>query len=92
MKCDNCGSTNIETDLSKGSTHCLNCGTVADDFNIVSDVAFDNTKVVGTFIAEHQNGSAFIKNKHGNFIGDSRQSRIKKAHQEIVSIGEKLCK
>ena len=89
MKCKECNSTFIETDYNKGSTYCLNCNVVCDEINIVSDVCFDNTKVIGTFVSDNQHSSS-LKNKHGNYICDSRQSRINKANQEIICIAEKL--
>ena len=92
MNCSNCDSPNIETDHSKGSSICLNCGFVTDEGNIVADVSFDNTKVVGTFVSNFQNGPLFLKNKHYNYFYDSRQSRINNANQEIINIADKLCK
>ena len=92
MKCINCGSDSIEVDHSKGSSYCTSCGFVAEEDHVVSDVAFDNTKVMGTFVNDFQNGPSFLKNRHGNFICDSRQYRINKANQEIQNIAEKLSK
>ena len=92
MKCNHCGSKNIETDCAKGSSYCLGCGFVVDEVNIVSDITFDNTKVVGTFVSNLQGGSSFLKNKHGNYICDSKHSRMNKAYQEISNIADKLSK
>ena len=90
MKCSNCHRNTLEVDGSRGNTVCRSCGFVNDETNIVADISFDNTKAIGTFVSEAQGGQTFLKNRHGNYIGDSRQSRINKAYQEIVSIGEKL--
>lgn len=92
MKCANCGLSCIEADFTKGSSHCINCGFVAEEDNMVADVSFENTKVMGTFVTDYQTGPSFLKNRHGNYICDSRQYRITKAYQEIHSIAEKLSK
>ena len=92
MKCIYCNQYKVEVDHVRGNTICTGCGLVNDETNIVADISFDNTKVMGTFVSDAQIGQSFLKNRHGNYIGDSRHSRITKANQEIVSIGEKLSK
>ncbi len=92
MKCSNCGSNKIEIDYTKGNSYCTDCGLVTEEDHVVSDVAFDNTKVVGTFVTDHQAGNSYLRNKHGNYICDSRQHRINKANQEIQLIADKLSK
>lgn len=92
MKCNNCGSRSIEIDYTKGNSFCIDCGYVAEEDHVVAEVTFDNTKVVGTFISDNQSGPSFLKNRHGNYICDSRQYRLNKAYQEIQSIAEKLSK
>jgi transcription factor IIIB subunit 2 len=90
MRCSSCGSTNIETDYTKGNSYCTTCGVIADEDHVISDVAFDNTKVIGTFVSDHRNGTSYLRNKHGSYICDSRQHRINKAYQEIQTIADKL--
>jgi transcription initiation factor TFIIIB Brf1 subunit/transcription initiation factor TFIIB len=92
MQCAKCRSFNIEVDFTKGNSYCTNCGLISDDQHVVSDVAFENTKAVGSFIADNQIGPSFLKNRHGNYICDSRQYRINKAYQEIQNIAQKLSK
>jgi transcription initiation factor TFIIIB Brf1 subunit/transcription initiation factor TFIIB len=92
MKCSNCNSRSIEVDETKGNSYCTNCGFVADEHHVVSNVAFENTKVVGTFVSGNHEGPSFLRNRHGNYICDSRQYRINKAFQEIQTIAEKLSK
>ena len=92
MKCSNCKSTKLETDTAKGNTYCSKCGLVSEEVNIVSDINFDNTKVVGKFVNDYHSGPSGLKNKHGHLLTDSRQTRINNANKKIVNIAEKLCK
>ena len=50
MSCRNCSSTNIETDKTRGDSFCLDCGHVLEENMVVNDVAFEESKVVGTFV------------------------------------------
>jgi transcription initiation factor TFIIIB Brf1 subunit/transcription initiation factor TFIIB len=50
MKCKNCSSINIETDKTRGDCFCLDCGYVLEENMVVNDVAFEESKVVGTFV------------------------------------------
>ncbi len=92
MICKNCGSKQIENDTTKGNSYCTNCGFIIEENHIVSDITFDNTQLIGTFVTDHQAGASYLRNKHGNFICDSRQHRINKAYQEIMSIANILSK
>jgi transcription initiation factor TFIIIB Brf1 subunit/transcription initiation factor TFIIB len=92
MKCNNCGSSNIIKDASRGDTVCGSCGQVLEESEVVFDVAFENTKVVGTFISENMTGFTFTKNKHGTPIIDSSQIRLNKAYREIQKLASALCK
>lgn len=50
MKCKNCGSLNIESDKTRGDSFCIDCGCVLEENMVVNDVAFEESKVVGTFV------------------------------------------
>ena len=41
MKCQSCGSTDIENDSSRADAVCTRCGTVCESGMIVSDVQFE---------------------------------------------------
>ena len=41
MKCQSCGSTDIENDSSRADAVCTRCGTVCESGIIVSDVQFE---------------------------------------------------
>ncbi|XP_078050839.1 brf RNA polymerase III subunit [Augochlora pura] len=62
-KCRNCGSTDIETDPSRGDAVCTECGFVLEDQLIVSETAFKETPsgnmmVLGQFVASDSTGGA----------------------------------
>ena len=38
MKCDGCGSTDIDVDPARGDAVCTNCGSVLESNIIVSDI------------------------------------------------------
>ena len=50
MTCKNCGSSSIETDKTRGGSFCLDCGCVLEQKMVVNDVAFEESKVMGTFV------------------------------------------
>jgi transcription factor IIIB 90 kDa subunit len=54
MKCPNCGSNNSIKDASRGDTICGDCGNVLEENEVVCDVAFENTKVVGSFVTDQK--------------------------------------
>ena len=41
LKCQNCGSAEIESDDSRADSVCTKCGTVCESQLIVSDVQFE---------------------------------------------------
>ena len=41
LKCQNCGSAEIESDSSRADSVCTKCGTVCESGIIVSDVQFE---------------------------------------------------
>ncbi len=91
MKCRFCGSSNTVKDQARADTVCADCGKVLEESEVICDVAFENTKVVGTFISEHMTGFTFTKNKHGTPIIDSSQIRLSRAYKEIQKIASALC-
>ena len=60
-KCQNCGSTDIESDSARADAICTRCGTVLESGMIVSDVTFmDNgaggMSAIGTFVSGEKKG------------------------------------
>lgn len=92
MKCPNCGSTNSIKDQSRGDTICGDCGQVLEESEVVCDVAFENTKVVGSFVTDQVGGFSFAKNMHGNPMLESSEIRRSKAYHEIQKLASLLSK
>lgn len=60
-KCKNCGSTEIETDPSRGDAVCTQCGVVLEDQIIVNENEFaegphGNITLVGQFVSSESSG------------------------------------
>lgn len=76
-KCE-CGSTNIDEDLSRGNVYCKGCGLVLEDQQLTSsttfeDNAFGGTTVVGHFVSSGSTGGS--TNFGGNGYSNGRASR-----------------
>lgn len=89
MKCTRCNSTNIIKDATRGDTVCGSCGQVLEESEVVFDVAFEDTKVVGTFVNENYAGGSFGKSK-GSMMLDSSVIRLNKAYKLISHIASRL--
>lgn len=60
MKCSNCGSGDIHSDGSRGIKTCFNCHKTLEDAMIVSELAFTDSNVVGTFGSKSGNYSGLV--------------------------------
>lgn len=65
-KCKNCGSTDIETDPSRGDAVCTICGVVLEDQVIVNDNEFvegpqGNINIVGQFVSSEASGGVSMR-------------------------------
>merc|ERR1719166_366754 len=76
MKCQNCGSNEIESDSTRADSVCTKCGTVCESGIIVSDVQFEEnahggTSALGTFVASDRKGGTFCGQAgyHGTSVG-----------------------
>ena len=54
--CKNCGSSDIDTDPTRGDAVCTNCGSVVEETFIVSEVEFQENSagganVIGQFVS-----------------------------------------
>lgn len=94
MKCDDCGSSEIEVDSSRGDAVCMNCGKVLGANIIVSEVQFEegkqgSTRAIGQFVSSDSKGVAGRLGANLNFraTSDSREITLKKARRGI----EMLC-
>ncbi|XP_026829717.1 transcription factor IIIB 90 kDa subunit [Ooceraea biroi] len=77
-KCRNCGSTNIDTDPTRGDAICIECGFVLEDSIIVSQTAFEESPsgkvmVLGHFVANDSTGGA--TNFGASYYANGRESR-----------------
>eukprot|EP00092_Neocalanus_flemingeri_P014384 GFUD01015516.1.p1 GENE.GFUD01015516.1~~GFUD01015516.1.p1 ORF type:complete len:720 (+),score=233.36 GFUD01015516.1:40-2199(+) len=96
-KCQNCGSTDIESDSTRADAVCTGCGTVLESGMIVSDVTFmDNgsggMSAIGTFVSGDRKGGS--NTFGGNFMtGVGRESRevtLRNARAKIVALAQQL--
>eukprot|EP00092_Neocalanus_flemingeri_P020106 GFUD01021767.1.p1 GENE.GFUD01021767.1~~GFUD01021767.1.p1 ORF type:complete len:716 (-),score=229.71 GFUD01021767.1:66-2213(-) len=96
-KCQNCGSTDIESDSTRADAVCTGCGTVLESGMIVSDVTFmDNgsggMSAIGTFVSGDRKGGS--NTFGGNFMtGIGRESRevtLRNARAKIVALAQQL--
>jgi len=64
MKCDACGSTDIDVDVSRADAVCTGCGNVLESSFIVSDIQFEEnahggSSAIGTFVSSDSKGGGF---------------------------------
>ena len=64
LKCDSCGSTEIDIDPSRADAVCTSCGNVLESSIIVSDIQFEEnahggTSAIGTFVSAETKGGGF---------------------------------
>ena len=60
MRCNNCLSTNVYYDPTRGDSICTKCGIVLEENAVVADITFENTKAVGMFIGENHHSKSLI--------------------------------
>jgi len=97
LKCQNCGSAEIESDSSRADSVCTKCGTVCESGIIVSDVQFEEnahggSSALGTFVASDKKGgaSSFGGKYNTNFPRESREITLKNARKKIVALAQQL--
>ena len=97
-KCYNCGSTDIEEDVTGADAVCTGCGAVLESGIVVSEVQFAENAgggpfTVGTFVSSESKGGGGT-NFGGSFnsgIGpQSRDVTLKKARKKIVALTQQL--
>ena len=64
LKCDACGSTDIDVDPSRADAVCTGCGNVLESSIIVSDIQFEEnahggSSAIGTFVSSETKGGGF---------------------------------
>jgi len=97
-KCQNCGSTEIESDSTRADSVCTACGTVLESGIIVSDVQFEEnahggSSAIGTFVSADRKGGGG-NNFGGAFnsgVGrESREITLKNARKKIQALAQQL--
>ena len=97
LKCQNCGSTDIESDSARADAVCTKCGTVLESGIIVSDVQFEEnahggSSAIGTFVSADRKGgsSTFGGTFHTGIGRESREITLKNARKKIVALAQQL--
>lgn len=91
--CKNCHSNDFDKDHQTGELVCRNCGSVAEESRIVSEVSFSETSsgkaiVTGQYVSHDQTG-VLSASLYG-VQGESRQQTIFKARHRMERIGHRL--
>lgn len=92
--CKQCGSTRLTTDHGTNELICSNCGAVAEESRIVSEVSFSETSggkavVTGQYINHDQTG-VLGNSLYGMQSAESRHQTIEKARRRLEQIGHAL--
>lgn len=92
--CKQCGSTQFANLPETGEIICENCGSVAEESRIVSEVSFSETSggkavVTGQYISHDQTG-VLGNSLYGIQSGESRHQTIEKARRRLEQIGHGL--
>ena len=71
LKCNECGSTNIDVDPSRADAVCEQCGNVLEYSNIVSDIQFEENAhggatAIGTFVSSDSKGGGSFPSTGGS--------------------------
>lgn len=96
LKCDSCGSTEIDIDPSRADAVCTSCGNVLESSIIVSDIQFEEnahggTSAIGTFVSAETKGGGFSGSPvGGGGIGgygrESREITLRNARKKIEAL------
>jgi transcription factor IIIB 90 kDa subunit len=92
LKCTACGSTEFETDTTRGDTFCVKCGLVVEESTIVSEVTFvegadGSTSVVGQFLPSSGRPSYTGRSRGGL---ESREETIERGRRRIQNVASML--
>jgi len=106
MKCNACGSTDIDVDPSRADAVCTNCGNVLESSIIVSDIQFEEnthggSSAVGTFVSNEQKGGGTFSLGGGGgrgfgssfgpgLVRESREITLKNARRKIEALAHQL--
>ena len=106
LKCNACGSTDIDVDPSRADAVCTNCGNVLEQNRIVSDIQFEEnahggSSAIGTFVSSESKGGGTFSfggggggrgfgNFSGGLVRESREITLKNARRKIEALAHQL--
>lgn len=97
--CNQCGSTELESDPTRGDTFCTKCGAVIEENLIVSELQFEegtrgSANLIGRMVSSDTNykSSAVgtLGNNHAVSSRESREITLENAKRRIKNIGQQL--
>ena len=97
--CNQCGSTELESDPTRGDTFCTKCGAVLEENLIVSELQFEEgshgaANLIGRMVSSDANYKSLAAGTIGNNLSvNSRESReitLENAKRRIKGIGQQL--
>lgn len=97
--CNQCGSTELESDPTRGDTFCTKCGAVIEENLIVSELQFEEgshgaANLIGRMVSSDANYKSLAAGTIGNNLSvNSRESReitLENAKRRMKSIGQQL--
>ena len=91
-KCDNCGSTDIEEDVTAANVVCTGCGTVLESGIVVCD-AGGGLSTGGTFVSSERKGGGgtnFGRSFNSGIGQESRDVTLKNARKKIHALTQQL--
>ena len=84
VACKNCGGTTIDSDVARGDSACVNCGSVVESLCIVNEVEFQensagNASVIGQFVsAEGEYCSGVNSSSYAEVSSENFATNIKR--------------
>lgn len=97
--CNACGSTELESDPTRGDTFCTKCGEVIEENLIVSELQFEEgshgaANLIGRMVSSDANYKSLAAGTMGNNMAvgnrESREITLENAKRRIKSIGQQL--
>lgn len=97
--CNQCGSTELESDPTRGDTFCTKCGSVIEENLIVSELQFEEgshgaANLIGRMVSSDANYKSLAAGTLGNNLAvssrESREITLENAKRRIKSIGQQL--
>ena len=105
LKCNGCGSADIEVDPSRADAVCTSCGNVLESSIIVSDIQFEEnahggSSAIGTFVSSESKGGASFSfgggsgrgfaQFQGGLVRESREITLRNARRKIEALAQQL--